>query len=1011
MIGGLLPPVVFEVTAKVGEALVGFGAVNGELKKMELQAAKTGRSLNNFTKITKYAQAATKALGLVVGAFVAYGVKEVANLEKAYNSLGLALANAGQNTEENRQKFEKTAESFERLGFDAANTANALSVLVTGTQSAAQAQELLASAADLARAKSISLEEASTLLVRASQGNARVFKEFGITLDTTLPKAEAFKKAMGELNQRIGGKAVAYTQTFQGQLAVLGTQFQSFAEKVGAAVLPYITKFIAALRVGIQFLADHKEVLIVFAGIVTTVVLVAIAQWTRAMWQLAIANIAATWEIWLVVAAIVALAAAFVWAWNKSYGFRKFIVEYAVVTLEIYRKIIDAVLLLFSYVVLGLQQFEKVAKAYIRALANIVIAAGRVFNKPEWVENGKKALKALEEGSKLESWRTNLDNWRKNVDETFRKVQIAVYKLKDKKINLSLPSLKIADFANGQGPGDMIANNIAKGLVKAKLDIADFNAGLKRQFEDLSKLWSSIVTRDFNAEIFRSIGDPIDEVLYNLQDSLNQYAAASNDYKDATNALTKAQEMYLVAVSGGDEETIALAESAKKLAETVVSDIYSDMGDALKDIKKYQDDIIKQIASYYKDINDLEKQRTAALADYNKQRTALEKTYTEEKKKLNEDYETSVLKAQQDATNKRAALLKQSIDQLRSAFKNVAYRSIGDIYQSLTYEGRYIKGGTTDKILKALGLQTTKAKTLAADAATLAAMGFSQTFIEEVVAQGPDVGHQLAQTIIKSTPDSVRQMQQYWNELQKTSLHGVDGVAQTLNVGMNLATEDMMAQLATINDELTAQLLQADTKLKDGLAEALNTFNDSMKEMKDQLAATLLDIDNQIAQLRAKIDMMKAALAAVTTLAAPGVQQPPPQVLPKIEESVVEAVATSCPSGKGKYKVTKYNGVEMSRTLIECVGTATAATPVVTPAILKDAQDALDAANAAAADAAAVYADSEAALFKSILAGGVSPSYFTPSKLASQEGGLIGDRKSTRLNSSHEWISRMPSSA
>ena len=32
-------------------------------------------------------------------------------------------------------------------------------------------------------------------------------------------------------------------------------------------------------------------------------------------------------------------------------------------------------------------------------------------------------------------------------------------------------------------------------------------------------------------------------------------------------------------------------------------------------------------------------------------------------------------------------------------------------------------------------------------------------------------------------------------------------------------------------------------------------------------------------------------------------------------------------------------------------------------------------------------------------------------EIASQDGHVITDRKSTRLNSSHEWISRMPSSA
>ena len=39
------------------------------------------------------------------------------------------------------------------------------------------------------------------------------------------------------------------------------------------------------------------------------------------------------------------------------------------------------------------------------------------------------------------------------------------------------------------------------------------------------------------------------------------------------------------------------------------------------------------------------------------------------------------------------------------------------------------------------------------------------------------------------------------------------------------------------------------------------------------------------------------------------------------------------------------------------------------------------------------------------------PEWISPSSPTQRVGGAVLDRKSTRLNSSHEWISRMPSSA
>jgi hypothetical protein len=131
-----------------------------------------------------------------------------------------------------------------------------------------------------------------------------------------------------------------------------------------------------------------------------------------------------------------------------------------------------------------------------------------------------------------------------------------------------------------------------------------------------------------------------------------------------------------------------------------------------------------------------------------------------------------------------AEIVKQSVDQLRGIYRSATQKSIGDIFSGLTFEGKYLKGGTTDALINALGLQLSKANVLADDAAKLSGLGFTQTFIEQVVAQGPDVGHKLADTIINSTPESVKQLQEYWLALEKQSQHGVDSVAEKLNSTM-----------------------------------------------------------------------------------------------------------------------------------------------------------------------------------------------------------------------------------
>jgi hypothetical protein len=280
--------------------------------------------------------------------------------------------------------------------------------------------------------------------------------------------------------------------------------------------------------------------------------------------------------------------------------------------------------------------------------------------------------------------------------------------------------------------------------------------------------------------------------------------------------------------------------------------------------------MINAIVDSYNEIRDLEKQRTEVLDSAQKERALLERNYLKDTGNLRKQYEKDVLNAQKDAAKRSAEIVKQSVDQLRGVFKTATARDIGDIFSGLTFGGLYAKGGNTNKILAALGLQTSKAKTLANDAATLAGLGFSQTFIEEVVAQGPDVGHQLAQTIINSSPESIKQMRAYWEELQNTSSHGVDALASRLNQGMILATEELTAQLAQVGIDLNAQLAEYYTNLTSELTDAFSAYSEALDNINSQTAKTIGEIDSQIAALQSRIAQLQYALGQIGTIGSPG---------------------------------------------------------------------------------------------------------------------------------------------
>jgi hypothetical protein len=256
-----------------------------------------------------------------------------------------ALSAVGVTSKDAQEDVWNLADSYSSLGFAGEDALSAMASLVTATGSVDQSTKLLALSADFARTRQISLADASRVLQMATMGNLRAFKQLGITLDESLPKNKAIAKAFDELNQRIGGTAVKYTETFAGRVAVLKEQIGGLVEAIGMRVLPILTAMLG-------YISENGTALLVYGGIVLGVVTAiktygatmaaikaiqqAYAFWTYAqaastnIFKFAMYGLNAAIKanpIGFLVTALIALGMAFVWAWNKFEGFRKGIVK------------------------------------------------------------------------------------------------------------------------------------------------------------------------------------------------------------------------------------------------------------------------------------------------------------------------------------------------------------------------------------------------------------------------------------------------------------------------------------------------------------------------------------------------------------------------------------------------------------------------------------------------------------------------------------------------------------
>src|ERR1035438_5190906 len=135
---------------------------------------------------TLFGKAASASLigGVIVSAFV--------SMISSARALGLAplkvaVKDAGLAWVPFNAQLGIADKSMEKLGFTNADTNSAMTKLVTITGSQSLSFKTLATAADLARYKHISLADAAVMLGRAATGNTRAMKEVGIATDM-LPK-------------------------------------------------------------------------------------------------------------------------------------------------------------------------------------------------------------------------------------------------------------------------------------------------------------------------------------------------------------------------------------------------------------------------------------------------------------------------------------------------------------------------------------------------------------------------------------------------------------------------------------------------------------------------------------------------------------------------------------------------------------------------------------------------------------------------------------------------------
>jgi len=314
------------------------------------------------------------------------------------------------------------------------------------------------------------------------------------------------------------------------------------------------------------------------------------------------------------------------------------------------------------------------------------------------------------------------------------------------------------------------------------------------------------------------------------KEKLADYKKTVKDiYKDMNEVIADANERFTEAQKDRDER---IAEANKRYSETV-ADLNKRYSEALADAQlRYDDAELDAQKTYAKALADNAKDYANKVAD-------IEEKLQNKILDLREKALEKTQNLNKAAAERQASIVEKSMDRLRSAFSS-----------ALNLDN-FVKGSSPKNMIKQLQDVLNGAKRLQQNAAALAGMGYSQTFIEQVVKNGPRVGNRIAEAIQKATPETSEKLKALYMEVETISNTGMNDLAKTMNAGGKLATQELIDEYKKVATDLKDSLSEVDRELNRSLAEAHTDYRNAIAEAQatsmERLADAKARMDEAIA--------------------------------------------------------------------------------------------------------------------------------------------------------------------
>jgi len=429
-------------------------------------------------------------------------------------------------------------------------------------------------------------------------------------------------------------------------------------------------------------------------------------------------------------------------------------------------------------------------------------------------------------------------------------------------------------YADGLIPQDKFRAKLDQlnARLKAAGGSADATAGEINRLNNLQLNGLRNQLRDTAGELnrFRNIAASIVPVVTTTTTTTEKGESAAEKVrkfiKEAQKDLAKAQDAY--------SETVAKAQ--KKYADSIVK-TEQDFANKLADIVRQSQDRLRNAYQAAVATN------VATLFDAFKTEEAKRK---EAYDKATEDLVTATERLRDADENLKETLAdpKSTKRQLESATK--AYETAKSEFERLNkvVEAGLTKENPVNVLIEELRAKLIASRQLLSNSAALASRGFSQTFIEQIVAAGTETGNELAGAILAATPETQRELRGLFEAIESESESGMDALAKQIYEDAGLATtalkdlyaktqDDLQIALKDLQQTFNDEVIEANKALIEAVKEIRTAFTDNIESMKGDLGGLGKVVDEfmkKLGKVESEADSRIEKITAPTGAGATG---------------------------------------------------------------------------------------------------------------------------------------------